>query len=71
MSAQSETSNLVCINVFEVAAMLGVSDAFVWLRAKADPSFPQPLKVGPKSTRWIRSQVQSWILAQLEGDRHA
>jgi len=59
------TPKIVCLNVDQVAAKLGSSDQFVWIKVRNDPSFPRPLKTGPKSTRWLEHQVDAWVLAQL------
>ena len=59
-------STLICITVEQVARKMGVSDVFVWTRAKTDPEFPQPLKLGPMTTRWLENEVDAWILAQRE-----
>jgi predicted DNA-binding transcriptional regulator AlpA len=37
-------------------------------RLIAQKSFPAPIRVG-KSRRWIRSEVRSWLLEQIEQSR--
>jgi len=71
MTAPSATPTVRCLNVNEVAAKLGSSDQFVWIKVRTDPTFPRPLKTGPKSTRWLEHQLDAWLLAQLEGATHA
>lgn len=40
----------------EAAIFLGISKASVWRYAK-DPRFPQPVRLGPGSTRWRLSDL--------------
>ena len=40
----------------ETAHFLGISKASVWRYAK-DPRFPQPVRLGPGSTRWRLSDL--------------
>lgn len=32
-------------------------------RAMREQRFPEPVKVGPRSVRWLLSEVQQWIAA--------
>ena len=47
------------LRVREVAATLGLAVRTVW-RLSAIGEIPRPVSVGG-STRWVRSQVDSWI----------
>jgi len=32
--------------------LLAISRSTAWRRAKLEPDFPKPVKIGPKATRW-------------------
>ena len=31
----------------------------------SDPNFPQPVKIGPRASAWIESEVIDWIEARI------
>lgn len=47
------------ISVDEVAHLLGVSKYTIWRRVKS-PSFPQPIKLSAKCTRWRIEEIRGW-----------
>jgi prophage regulatory protein len=30
-----------------------------------DPTFPRPVKIGPRASAWVESEVMSWIEARI------
>lgn len=48
------------------ATYLGVSRSQLWRKAKNDPSWPQPRKLGPRITVWMKADLDAF-LAQCEG----
>jgi|YNPMSStandDraft_1061717.scaffolds.fasta_scaffold55162_1 excisionase family DNA binding protein len=50
------------LKVEEVATTVGLSRACIW-RWAARGRFPQPIRLGNKTTRWKRSDVEAWIAA--------
>lgn len=56
-------ASVTLITVDEVAHMLAVSRCTVWRRVK-DKNFPQPIKIGARSTRWQYEEVSTWINAK-------
>lgn len=56
---QLPDSALVSVKVFPEIAGIAVSTA--WQRAKRDPSFPQPVKLGAKCTRFRVSEIRAFI----------
>lgn len=49
-----------------VAEKIGCkSRATVWRKAKADPSFPQPVKVSEGITGWIESEVDAYLARRV------
>ncbi len=47
----------------EVAKILRCSKAQVYVLIRRD-GFPSPLKVGQRSSLWLRSEVEGWIEQQ-------
>lgn len=52
-----------------VMEMVGVSKptVYLWIR---QGRFPQPLRIGPKASGWLASELDSWI-AERAGARSA
>lgn len=46
----------------QVAARLGVSRATVW-RWASEGTLPQPIKLGPNTTRWRLSDLETYEVA--------
>ena len=54
----------------EVEQRVGLGRSALY-RAMREGRFPEPLRVGPKSVRWLLSEVEQWIagLPRSHGDR--
>ncbi len=60
-----------------VEARVGFSRSTIYARLKPnpkrpsdyDPSFPTPIRLGPKSVGWIESEIDDWLAAQIEKSR--
>lgn len=55
------------LSVQQVAAKLSVSVSGVWAKAKeaARTGFPQPFKLSARQTRWVQSEVDSYIANKM------
>ena len=62
MNAQAEQVEL--IPLAEVKRVAGISKSEVWRRVRAR-TFPQPVKLGPLTTRWNRPEVIAWVEQRL------
>ena len=53
----------------EVERRVGLGRSALY-RAMREGRFPEPLRVGPKSVRWLLSEVEKWIagLPRSHGD---
>ena len=60
------------LNVRQLAAMLGIHERSVWrlagLAEAGQGDFPRPLRIGPKTIRWRRADVEAY-LATLAGEK--
>lgn len=52
-------SAMVTVKAF--SAMLDAGDSTVWRRAKNEPDFPQPFRLGSKCTRWKMGDIRAFI----------
>jgi predicted DNA-binding transcriptional regulator AlpA len=58
---QLPDSAMVPVKAF--SAMLDAGDSTIWRRAKNEPDFPKPIRLGTKCTRWNVGQIRSFIAA--------
>jgi prophage regulatory protein len=58
------------LRVQAVAERVGFAPPTVWRRAK-NGSFPKPVRIGPKVTGWIESEVNDWLAARVAESRAA
>ena len=49
------------LSVKEVARVLGISKTSVWEFARKKPNFPKPRKYSPRTTRWRKDEVLTWL----------
>ena len=47
----------------EVAGLIGVSRSTLY-RMVAAGQFPQPIRIGPRASRWRMSEVQEWMASR-------
>ena len=66
----SGDSNDVIERPRQVAQSLGVSLSTLWRRVKKDPSFPQPVDLGPNSVGFLRSERLAYM-RRLAAERDA
>ena len=65
----------------EVEHITGLGRSAIYARLNRkhpqyDPNFPRPISVGgpvdkPTAVRWVASEVQSWVVAQIAKSREA
>jgi prophage regulatory protein len=54
----------------EVQARLGLSRSTIYAKlhgsrpGELDPTFPKPIKIGPRAVAWIESEVEAWLAEQ-------
>lgn len=53
-----------------VAEKIGAkSRATVWRKARADASFPQPVKISEGITGWIEDEINAWLERRVKEAR--
>lgn len=50
--------------IAEVCHIVGLSESTVWARSAAG-TFPQPVKLAPRTTRWPSNEVTEWVAEAL------
>ena len=48
------------LNLFEVCDMAGVSKSTIYRMVEAG-TFPAPVHVGPRASRWRQSAINQWL----------
>lgn len=48
----------------QIADRYGVGRATIWRWLKIDPSFPEPIALSPKCTRWSLEDLEAWEQAR-------
>lgn len=51
----------------QVAGLMAVRRSRIAVLRRTNPTFPQPIKLGDGTLRWVRSEVWAWFLAQPRG----
>lgn len=55
------------LTIEETGRRIGLSKVSVYRLIKRDPSFPRPLKLSARCTRFASKALDRWIAAQAEG----
>ena len=58
------TQPLRLLRLPDVLAITGLGRSTVWKRA-ALGTFPKPVKLGPRTTAWVESEVSQWAAAAV------
>lgn len=74
MAAQSQ---LTILRRKQVEARTGLSRSTIYAKfrpnpkrpADYDPTFPTPVSVGAKAVGWIESELDAWLVAQINKSR--
>jgi prophage regulatory protein len=45
----------------KAAKKLDIGLSTFWLKSKNDPDFPQPIKLGPKTTVWVEEEIDRYM----------
>jgi predicted DNA-binding transcriptional regulator AlpA len=65
--AKTIPATQVYLSAGQVSARYGLtSDKNAWRWAKADPTFPKPVKLAPRCVRWKLSELEAWEATKLE-----
>lgn len=43
------------------AQYLGIGESSIWRKAKTDPNFPKPRKLGERVTIWMRDELDAYL----------
>jgi prophage regulatory protein len=60
--ADQPTNQYRLIKLPEVERITGKGRTSIY----SDPSFPRPLKIGPRASAWVAREVLAWIQERIE-----
>jgi predicted DNA-binding transcriptional regulator AlpA len=60
---QLPNSAMVSVKVF--SALISAAESTIWRRAKLEPDFPQPNKLGEKCTRFKVGNIRKLIASEV------
>jgi prophage regulatory protein len=66
--AQKLQNGLKIIRRKQVEARVGLSRSTIYEKIKSG-SFPSPISLGSKSVGWIDSEIDEWLISQIEKSR--
>ncbi len=50
------------LRVEDGASSPKVGKSTVWELSRSDPTFPKPIKLSDRITRWLESDLEDWVL---------
>ncbi len=59
----------------ELESRVGLSRSTIYAKlngtrpGELDPTFPKPIKLGPKAVGWIESEIEAWLASQASLSR--
>lgn len=53
----------------EVAVYCGIGESTVWWLAANDPTFPKKIKLGSRTTVFMRVDVDKWLASKAGGSK--
>ncbi|WP_213780114.1 AlpA family phage regulatory protein [Caballeronia sp. dw_276] len=53
----------------KAAEKLDIGLSSLWAKAKTDPDFPKPVKLGPGTTIFIEAELDAWVQKRVERSR--
>ena len=56
------------LTVEDVASSLKVGKSTVGESPRSDPTFPKPIKLSDRITRWLESDLEDWVLRHKQGE---
>lgn len=56
------------LTVEAVASALKVHKVTVWRLSRPDPTFPKPIKLSDRITRWLERDLEDWVLRHKQGE---
>lgn len=57
------------IKLREVKKITCISGSSIY-RGAANGSFPRPIKLGERSSGWLRSEVEQWLQERIDASRN-
>lgn len=68
---EKPNNDLVLIDRWAVIKMLGISESTLERLMVKDPNFPLPRRIGTRSIRWLKHEVEAYIQGLIPVDYFA
>lgn len=65
--AEQPTTQYRLIKLPEVESITGKGRSAIY----GDPTFPRPVKIGPRASAWVESEVYAWIETRIAQRKQA
>ncbi|MCG5031834.1 AlpA family phage regulatory protein [Mesosutterella sp. OilRF-GAM-744-9] len=52
-----------CLNVYQVAALLGLAPSTIWRKVKTESAFPRPCRISAHTTAWYSDELDEYLNA--------
>ena len=56
------------LTVGAVASTLNAHKVTVWRLSRSDPTSSKPIKLSGRTTRWLESDLEDWVLRHKQGE---
>lgn len=56
------------LKISDLKSITGLSRSSIY-RASADGSFPRPIKLGQRSSGWLKSEIDDWLTERVSASR--
>lgn len=71
-----EKQPIVLMSLKDLIKKIALSRSTIYRKLKDgsqfyDPTFPKPIRIGGTSSRWVLSEVEEWLEAQLNASKKA
>lgn len=64
-SLTADLAELALLDIKAVSALVGLKSSAIFDRVRAG-TFPEPVRMGARCTRWPAGKVRDWLRAQIE-----
>ena len=63
----ADLAELALLDIKAVSALVGLKSSAIFGRVRAG-TFPAPVRIGAKCTRWTAGSIKAWLLEQIAGN---
>jgi prophage regulatory protein len=64
----ADLADLQLLDIKAVSPLVGLKSSAIFERVRAK-TFPAPIRLGQRCTRWTAKSIRAWLLEQIEGQQ--